>query len=144
MKIYIAGGSSEMDLVGIQMGLVRAMGHTITYDWVSTIISVGAANPRDATHRQRMRWCDEDLRGIENAHMVWIILPAKTSFGCAFEAGFACGNGQKFIVSGDWRASIFSSRALARFDEHHHAISWLQLYRTPGSHEETMESLEAE
>jgi hypothetical protein len=72
------------------------------------------------------------------------MLPVKPSFGCAFEAGYALGCGQLTIVSGDWRASIFTSQAGACFNEHDHAYEWLKLYGTPGSWEDEMDALEAD
>ena len=143
MKIYVCGGSSEMDMLAERMVQLRAMGHTITHDWIATIKEVGDANPRDATHKQRVSWSGADLRGVEEADLVWVLLPANTSFGCAFEAGFALGFGKEVIMSGDWRRSIFSSQVHARFNEHEHAFEWIKLSATPGSWEEEMEALEA-
>ena len=143
MKIYVCGGSSELDAVKERMRQLREMGHEITHDWTATVSAVGDANPRTATHKQRVRWSGEDLLGVEEASIVWVMLPTKPSFGCAFEMGFAVGTGHAVIVSGDWRASIFSSQAEHRFDEHDHASEWLRLYGTPGSWEAEMAELEA-
>lgn len=143
MKIYVCGGSSEMDLVAGYMTKLRAMGHIITHDWIATIRHDGEANPVTATHRQRLRWSGEDIGGIEIADLVWAILPVKRSFGCAFEMGFAIGHGHHLIVSGDWRASIFCAQAEARFNDHDHALEWVRLYSTPGDYESEMYSLEA-
>jgi hypothetical protein len=142
MKIYICGGSSEMDLVAGYMRDLRDTGHSITHDWIATIRSNGDANPRVASNCLRAKWATDDLRGIERADIVWVILPIKPSLGCAFEAGYVAGFGDRFIISGDWRATIFSSRAFARFDEHDRALKWLQLYGTPGEQEDEMKSLE--
>lgn len=144
MRIYVCGGSSEMDVAAEYMRQLREMGHTITHDWVSIIRANGGnGNPRNASHKDRHQWSTDDIRGIETADIVWAILPAQTSFGCAFEIGYAVGHGPSVIVSGDWRATIFSSYARARFNEHAHAIRWLKLYGTPGWDKE-MDALEAE
>jgi hypothetical protein len=144
MKIYICGGSSEMDLIADLMKKLRDMGHTITHDWVATIRSVGEANPRDVSHKTRAGWSDDDLRGVSDASLVWVVLPKKTSFGCAFEAGYAVGMGEHVIMSGDWRATIFSSRAESRFDTHEKALEWIRLYATRGVTEEQLDALEAD
>lgn len=144
MKIYVCGGSSEMDLVAGYMTKLRALGHEITHDWVSVIRSVGDANPREAARRQRRAWSGDDIHGIESASLVWVLLPLKTSFGCAFEAGFAIGRGGHVIMSGDWRASIFSGQSLACFNEHDHALEWIRLYTTPGIWDNEMAKLKAE
>jgi hypothetical protein len=144
VKIYVCGGSSELDLVAGYMRKLRDAGHEITKDWVATIRATGDANPRTATHKQRLRWSGDDLAGIEDARLVWVILPVKTSFGCAFEAGYAIGHGYVVIMSGDWRRTIFSSQALARFNEHDHALEWIRIYTTPGSSDDELGALEAE
>lgn len=143
MKLYLCGGSTELDLVSETMRQLRAMGHEITHDWVANIRDVGHANPRDASHEARLRWSAEDLDGIDRADLVWAMLPARASFGCAFESGFAIGSGKTVIMSGDWRASIFSAQAYARFNEHAHAVEWVRLYTTPGEWEDEMGALEA-
>jgi hypothetical protein len=143
-RVYVCGGSSELDLVARHMHTLRAWGYIITRDWVSVVRSNGSGNPRDATHKARLRWSADDIRGIEEASIVWALLPVKPSFGCAFEIGYAVGHGERVIVSGDWRATIFSAQAEARFNEHEHALEWLRLYGTPGSWEEEMIALEAE
>lgn len=134
-----------MQMVAEYMAKLRAMGHEITHDWVATIRSVGEANPRDATMKQRARWSGEDLKGIDDADVVWVILPtSRTSFGCALEAGYAIGKGHRVIVSGDWRATIFAAQFDARFNEHDHALEWLRLYGTPGDPVDEMDDLEAQ
>jgi nucleoside 2-deoxyribosyltransferase len=143
MKIYVCGGSSELEAVAERMRQLRELGHIITQDWVATVRASGESNPRTATHRQRLGWSGADIKGITDADIVWAMLPVKTSFGCALEIGYALGNGKPVIVSGDWRTSIFTSQADARFNEHDHAFEWLRLYGTPGSWDEEMSALEA-
>jgi hypothetical protein len=79
MKIYVCGGSSELDAVSARMQQLREMGHTITHDWTANVRSVGDANPRTVTHKQRSQWAADDLRGIEEASLVWVMLPIKRS-----------------------------------------------------------------
>lgn len=144
MKVYVCGSSSELDMVAGRMRQLRGLGHVITHDWTETVRGNGESNPRTASLRQRTNWSADDIRGIEAADIVWALMPVKASFGCAFEVGFAIGHGTNVIISGDWRASIFTSQALATFNEHEHAFEWLKLYGTPGSWEEEMSALEAE
>ena len=144
MKIYICGGSTELDEVASRIRQLRELGHTITYDWVTVVrANGGVGNPRSATYTQRLRWSDDNIQGVETANIVWAILPKQSSFGCAFEIGCAIGCSRPVIVSGDWRATIFSSQALARFDEHDRAVEWLKLFVTPGSWDAEMNALEA-
>jgi hypothetical protein len=125
MKIYVCGGSSELDAVADRIRQLRELDREITHDWVAVIRSIGEFNPRSASHEQRLEWSDGDLLGIEKADIVWVVLPVKPSFGCAFEMGFAIGIGCRVIVSGDWRASIFTAQAFACFDKHDSALDWI-------------------
>jgi hypothetical protein len=126
MNVYVSGGSSEIGQVERLMQQVRGMGHTITHDWTRAVRIQGESNPRNAQHVDRLAWSGEDLAGIDCADVVWVILPVKPSFGCAFEAGYALGVGRVVVMSGDWRATIFSSQAMARCDSHDGALEWLR------------------
>lgn len=144
MKVYVCGGSSELDLVTDYMTVLAHMGHEITHDWARVIRERGEANPRNDTHEQRLAYGAADLRGIMAADLVWIIMPAKTSFGCAFEAGNAYAKRKVVIFSGDWRSTIFSAQARARFDNHADALRWITVYSDPApGYESEMCSLEA-
>ena len=108
------------------MDQLRAMGHEITHDWVAAIRAAGGeANPRDAAHLQRLAWSDEDIAGIETAELVWVLMPSRPSFGCGVEFGYALSLGGDVIVSGDWRASVFTSQASERFDTHDEVFDWI-------------------
>jgi hypothetical protein len=131
VKIYVAGGSSELDLVEGYMMRLRKAGYQITDDWPTLVRKVGASNPRDASDADKFSWSGANLRGILNADLVWVILPVVPSFGCAFEFGYARGlarnrlRPQVVIVSGDWRATIFSVQANRLFETHDHALGYL-------------------
>lgn len=121
---------------------LRDLGHQITHDWTVPVRSFGA-NPVDASHNDRVSWSDDDIFGIEAASLVWAMLPAYTSFGCAFEIGYAIGYGVTVIVSGNWKSSIFTSQCDARFDNHERALMWITLYTSQGSFDNKMLALEA-
>jgi hypothetical protein len=125
MKIYLCAGSHEIAIAKDVMGKLRAMGHTITHDWVATIEKAGCANPRDATEDQRRGWAYEDLAGIEAADVFWMMIPKTPSFGASYELAFAQAVVRRVIVSGNWLQSIFTSLADQRFDTHEQALSWL-------------------
>jgi nucleoside 2-deoxyribosyltransferase len=129
MKIYVCGGSAELAVVSAWMDALRDAGHEITHDWTEVVRAEGEGNPRDATHAQRSAWAEADLQGIGTADLVWGILPTTSSFGCAFELGYAVALGKQVIVSGDWRRSIFSCRALLRFETHNIAFEAIRNFR---------------
>jgi hypothetical protein len=125
VKIYLCAGSHEIAIAKDVMGKLRAMGHTITHDWVAAIEKVGCANPRNATEDQRRGWAYEDLAGIEAADVFWMMIPKTPSFGASYELAFAQAVVRRVIVSGNWLQSIFTSLVDQRFDTHEQALSWL-------------------
>ena len=127
MNIYIAGASTELYVIKKYMSAVRALGHTITVDWVALVESVGSANPRSAPHDMRHKWSQRDLDGVYSADILWLIIPDGHSIGCWLELGAAIGiKTVHKICSGDWRTSIFTSLADRRFDSHDDALEWLK------------------
>jgi hypothetical protein len=129
VRFYLAGASSEMDLVSQWMDRVRELGHIVTFDWPANIRAVGAANPRDATEDQRSAWALDNVRGIRLADVFWLLIPdsAAASIGCWVEYGIAQELGVRHVVvSGDWTSTIFTSLADQRFDSHADAIAWLK------------------
>lgn len=128
MRIYVAGGSSEYELVSSYMTRLEDAGHVITHDWTRLVRAYGG-NPPDATDIQRAAWSNEDLRAVESSELVWLLMPERASFGAGVEVGFACAKNIPFIVSGRWTASIFSAFAAARCDTHEEALRGICLYQ---------------
>lgn len=124
MRIYLAGGSAEMDLCASYMTRLRDAGHDITYDWAGNVRKVGAANPRGASECDRQAWSLDDLDGVRAAETFWLLVPEKLSIGCWVEFGVAFRHSatRRLIVSGDWRKTIFTSLADERYDTHEEAF----------------------
>lgn len=123
-SVYVAGGSSEAELCASWMQRLRDAGHTIAVDWVANIRAVGDANPREASENDRYRWTEDDLDGASDADVFWLLVPEKPSIGCWVELGWCSRvSGAQIIVSGDWRKSIFTSLADARYDTHDEAFA---------------------
>jgi len=108
MKVYVAASSQDMERARLWMERLGDFGVDVTSNWVNTIQAVGIANPREATNWQRRNWSHEDLVGVDEADMLWFLVPEKANGrGAYFEAGYALGVGKHLVFSGDTRQSIF-------------------------------------
>lgn len=126
MKIYIAGSSNELDLCDSYMKRVRALGHTITVDWVEMIRLKGSANPRDASVDERRNYAYDDLAGVAEADLVWLLIPKIGGKRCWVELGAAIAQGKQVIASGDTLCSIFCA-LVDEFPDHEMALEWLRI-----------------
>jgi nucleoside 2-deoxyribosyltransferase len=127
MKIYLAGGWLEKDTIlkPFRARLIDA-GITVTSKWLDEdpLVLPGASNAdRELTDARRVWLADMDLADLNEADLVWFLLPAyKGSVGSWFEFGYAVHACKPIIVSGDWKPSIFSMKADQRFDAHEQAF----------------------
>lgn len=109
MKVYVAGSSKEIPRVRAVMGLLRAFGLTIAYDWTVEVEKVGEANPREAGRVERRKWATTDLNAVGDSDVVLVLVSDDPARGAYFEAGYALGNycKTKLVFSGDTTQSIF-------------------------------------
>lgn len=91
------------------MSALRKAGVVVTHDWVACIDDVGSANPAGATDADRAQWAWEDLRGVKDADILWVLWPDTDSAGAYVELGYAIRGGQRILISGDYRKSIFTT-----------------------------------
>lgn len=122
MRVYVAGASREMDRCAAAMALVRELGGTITCDWVEAIRAHGPAN-EGMTDEDRRSFATEDLKGVSDADVLWLLAPEGASAGAWTELGFALAlrstrarldpaRPMRIVVSGPASArSIFSALA---------------------------------
>jgi hypothetical protein len=109
LRVYVAGSSAELDRVKTAMDRLRKAGITVSHDWVACINEVGSANPAGATDADRAQWAWEDLRGVKNADILWVLWPETPSAGACVELGYAIRGGQRIIISGNHKTSIFTT-----------------------------------
>ncbi len=85
MRIYVAGSGEELGRARRVMAALRAAGHTITHDW-----TVGYAADADMDDVHAATSAERDIDGIDDSEAFLLLRnPARTTFGAAFEAGFA-------------------------------------------------------
>lgn len=135
-RIYVAGASSELDVVRGYIKQLNVAGWNITYDWTEGILIEGTANA-GLTEDKRVRYADLDLSGVEDADVFWLVTPTTGGAGCFVELGAALAlkripivNADKksrplVVVSGAYERSIFTSLADKRFATHEEALKWL-------------------
>lgn len=107
MRVYIAASSGDIERVKWAMEALRYRGHVVTHDWVAEVEKNGEGNPAQATPYQRECWAQDDLEGIDNCDVFWLLMPDDPSFGAGWESGYAYSEGKRMVVSGAFEKSIF-------------------------------------
>lgn len=126
MKIYIAGGSDELEIAEHYIGKARQAGAIITFDWPANIRRVGLM--QDASVKAKRPNADEciDL-GVRPSECVWALMPRSKSEGMFYELGAAHVLGIPFVISGERaNAHLFSAHATKLYAEHDHALRDLE------------------
>lgn len=123
-NIYVAGGSSErVTVVRPLMARLIERGWTVTHDWTQ---DPGYDLDRPLTDEERAGVAERDLRAVDKADVVWLVVPAGKSEGASVEFGYACGSGKVVIVSGpDATRCPLWAYALRQFLAHEDALEWL-------------------
>lgn len=118
LRIYVAGGSTErLTVVRPMIDRLKAEGVDITHDWTQC-----EGYDRSPAPGERIGWARQDLRGVEDAHIVWVMVPKEPSTGAAVEMGAALVHGTPIIVSGRNGSCIFYDLCLC-FDTHEEALA---------------------
>jgi nucleoside 2-deoxyribosyltransferase len=112
VRIYVAASSDQLERAKAAIEALQANGHVVTHDWTIAVEEHGTANPRDATVEQRAAWATDDLTGVHDADILWLLMPGQGGFGAAVELGYALAHGRPIVVSGgDPMRSIFTAFA---------------------------------
>jgi len=131
-KIYVAGASSELDMIRYVMKKLQDSGNLeITYDWTIPVAKFGSEG-KELTSAERREYAAKDLAGVGGADYFWLLVPGNKSVGAWVELGAAISNRRSpptynrpvIVVSGDL-SSIFTELADKRFTTHEEALTWL-------------------
>lgn len=124
LRVYVAASSRELERAKWAMAQIRAMGHEISHDWVRCVEEEGEANPSAATLDQCEKWAWDDLEGVENADVIWLLMPDAGGFGAGVELGYAIGMDReiRIVASGPTRCSIFTALADACYPNDEDAL----------------------
>lgn len=100
IPLYLAGASAEADRVQRAMDLVRSHpGLRLTQDWLEAIRKDGGGNESLHPQLRRLR-ASEDLDGVRQARIMWLLAPDNQSTGAWVELGYALALGVMVVVSG--------------------------------------------
>lgn len=109
-SVYVAASSSEMARAKEWINRLRHAGLRVTSTWPEVIASVGSANPRDAADEDRHGWAFQDLTEIDQADLLWFLVPREANGrGAYFESGYARARDKVLILSGDTKQSVFAA-----------------------------------
>ena len=113
MKVYLAASSSDAARARRWHGHLLTAGITVTSTWLEVVEKVGNANPRTASKADRYAWSIEDLRQIDDAQLLWLLVPPlhAPTRGAWGELLFAYAKQKHVLASGDTRQTIFTALA---------------------------------
>ena len=131
--IYLAGASSEAELVGSYMRKIEDFGEEVAYDWTRLVLAnlANGIKDTDLTNRQRRCIADDCVDSIREADQFWLLIPEdpKSSIGCWVELGLAIELDKHVTVSGDLSASPFLEHASEMFTTHDRALAGFGRWR---------------
>lgn len=122
-KIYLATALTYKREAQHWMNQARAAGIEITHDWT---IGEDTSDPHDEL--ECMKHATDDLRGVFDCDLFWLLVPEVGGAGCWVEFGYALALERPTIVSGPAKRSIFTARASRIFAYHHEAMSWVRTF----------------
>ncbi len=125
--IYVAGASSEWEMVQKYIKALRGAGLHITHDWTEQVAAARAADrsDRDYSKEERRAYAEDDVNGVLRARLFWVLAPEGASTGAWVELGLALHDGKIVIVSGDAQKCIFADLADFSFKTHEEAFGFL-------------------
>ena len=123
-SIYVAGASSERDMIARYMSGLRRAGHVIAVDWVAAMAACPVPEA-DMPEAEALRYAHADLRGIRECDVFWLLAPSTTSTGAWLELGYALGQRKAAVVISGPCPSIFARCASTRFAVHELAFGAL-------------------
>jgi len=115
--VYVAASSRELERAEGAIQALKDLGHTVVHDWPALVRAVGSANPRHASDDKRMMWASEDLNGVSDADVFWLLMPnVEGGFGAGVELGYAIAGQGAIVCSGPVKRSIFTVYADRVYD----------------------------
>jgi hypothetical protein len=133
VRLYVAASSTELDRAEAFMTAARLLGFEITFDWVSKIREVGAANPADAPLALQAQWSARDLAAIAVCEVFVLLAPLDRSpaRGAFVELGSAVTLAKpSIVVRSPLCHSICQALASAQAGTDAEALAILRRWRT--------------
>lgn len=118
MKVYLSGASKELNRCCLWRDNLIKEGIDITVDWMKEIEKNGFGD-EFIPGKRRAQFAKNDINGVLDADVFWLLVPNNQSLGAWVELGAALSKsiiigGIDIITSGPWR-SIFMDLADMKF-----------------------------
>lgn len=112
--LYLAASALEIERAKRWRAASREAGIGVVASWIENVERVGESNPRNATKQQRLTWSTQNIREMQDASVIWFLVPAVTAptRGGWYEAGFGYCAAQRLVFSGDTLQSIYCATGL--------------------------------
>lgn len=121
LKVYVAGGSTEVQRAATIIAALRASGVHVTYDWTPDVLRRG--DPADGYRTERTEpEAVLAIRGALDADLVWFLVPHRGSSGGGFEVGAAWHAGRLVVCSGPSLTRFFFGVMLVEYDTDEQAL----------------------
>lgn len=133
-SIYVAGATNEAKLIAeLIEQLENSKRYYCTLNWSKLVLDrIG----EDVTKQQlysdydRGKLANMDRDAVLSARVMWLVVPETISYGCWAEWGIAIIDknnkvNKHLIVSGNWKVSIFTEYAQAKYTTHNEALNYL-------------------
>lgn len=114
MKFYLAGASAEVEACAEWIRRLEAAGHECTHNWTTDVLASRASGLRDSDldDDRRLDLASTDMDAVRACRVFWLVIPTTMrSMGSWLELGAAIALGKRTVVSGYYRATIFTSLA---------------------------------
>jgi len=123
-KLYVAGASKEIDMIEMYIKQLEESHINITHNWCKVIRS---KVDRVLSNEELIECALEDLRGVDVADGLWLMIPGSTSIGCYVELGYAIAIKRQIIISGKiFPNNIFCmDKRFHRFETHKQALDYI-------------------
>lgn len=138
IRVYIAASSEEVERAEYWTSQLAKRGIVTTSSWLEDAKSPLGCNRVSSTQEERLAAADDCQAGVENADLVWILMPSSHSMGAFWEFGFATACELATCVSGaNQYKSVFSAKAKYTFETDEAAFDFItstnmvQLYSDP-------------
>jgi hypothetical protein len=108
MKVYIATSFVQKELAQKWRDALIKEGIEISHDWTVVENPFSDRGELGVPIELQREWAEDDLAGVVNADVVWVLAPHTGGCGCWIEMGVGIESHRTVIVSG-FRRTIFTS-----------------------------------
>jgi len=121
MIVYLAGGSSEVEVCEFWRDRLLARSIEIAHNWMASVRANPERRDNEIPRRDRKRIAATCANLVASTDVFWLLIPRGATVGAWVELGIAFGSARPaIVVSGPW-TTVFGDLA-DQFTEHEHAF----------------------